>query len=189
MTELNSRLNACKNISAIIDMITAAAMSNSDAWKEQLSHFKSARASDVVLELCDFLADTASTRELAEKGIVFWSGPVVREKYVLLSQIGMGFSFVWEFIFMWVFVLQVGFHKKQIQIPDYWWAHQTATDGGVSRKCSRLHGYHSQKAMSGRPLISNRLLLRYLCIIFVTSLIFVYSWPWRLWSSKKTFYS
>ena len=71
MTEFNSRLKACKNISAIIDMITAAAMSNSDAWKEQLSHFKSARASDVVLELCDFLADTASTRELAEKGIVF----------------------------------------------------------------------------------------------------------------------
>ena len=72
MTEFNSRFKACKNIIAIIDMITAPAMSNSDAWKEQLTQFKPAlRASDVVLKLCDFLADTASTRELAEKGIVF----------------------------------------------------------------------------------------------------------------------
>ena len=72
MTEFNSRFKACKNISAIIDMITAPAMSNSNAWQEQFSQFKPAiRSSDVVLELCDFLSDTAITRELAEKGIVF----------------------------------------------------------------------------------------------------------------------
>jgi hypothetical protein len=91
ITEFNSRFQACKNISGIIDMIIAPTMSNSNSWKQQLSWFKpTMRASDVVLELCEFMADTASTKELAEKGIVFCSWPVVRQKYVLLSQIGMG---------------------------------------------------------------------------------------------------
>ena len=62
MTEFNSRLKASENISDIIDITTAAAMSNSDAWKEQLSQFKSARASDAVLELSDFLADSQYKR-------------------------------------------------------------------------------------------------------------------------------
>ena len=43
--------------------------------KQKLSQFKPhMRASDVVLELCDFMADTASTKELAEKGIIFYHG-------------------------------------------------------------------------------------------------------------------
>lgn len=90
IAEFNNRFKACRDISAIIELICAPSLNmSSTIWKEQLSALlPSINANAVELEMCDFVGDSANMCQLAQNGIAFWSSPLVIEKYALLSKIG-----------------------------------------------------------------------------------------------------